>query len=812
MLTRVQHYRIEKCLARGGMGSVYLAYDEKLSRHVALKLLDTDKGAPQQSLQEARALARLNHPHVVQIYEVIEGESPGLVMEYIKGHDLLTLQRQQILSLPQKLQILSQIAAALAAAHKAGILHCDIKPSNILICDRLQAKLCDFGLAQQPQNAPPSYGSQPYMSPEQRQGKALDERSELFSFAVLAFELLAKRHPFSDADKPRAMDAAGIIPALPTELISLLNKLLDANPGRRGYSSEQVAEVLARIYRDLEFQAQLNQQTMAIPVAKPSRLQGTLTLWGLGLLLCLGLGYAGLDYWRSHQANRYVLVLEPRFDQPTAQEQQLLLQATIDDALRQAVLHTRGTTLISRSELNQNHDNLKQLAQLTGATDIVDTEIDCRVQPCQIKLSRLEPKQLSVLGQVNWPSLSNLDNYSLFQTTQSHWARLFQGLDMQPDKPTMSAVEYQEYLAIYRLSFNTLDAGLLARLDTLLELNPYITAAYSLYREHALKLYHSSEDSALLQRLAQRLDKSPGSYKTSVFYAVDRFWLALSKQDYRDAEQYREKALELGLDPAHAAALGGHLALYQGQYRQAREQYLLAYSLRHDTASLMNLAITEIALGEASQAQQRLTQILGIQPQNWSANVNLGIIYLTHGPVRDAIARFEAVLAQSEDPEILSYLGLAQLIGGQQSEALASMRRSVALSPDVATYRLNLADAELVSGNQAQAEQHYQAVLHLSPQTPVSVGEWLERAQASLHLGSTVAAMRALNEAQKLAPADTNVAYVAALIGSKTGNLDSALVQMEQALASGLAKEWFTLPWFTPLQQREEFAALLQRY
>lgn len=252
----ISHYRIVERLGVGGMGEVYKAEDTKLHRHVALKLmLDQDGKDDEQRkqmrarfLREAQAASALNHPNIATVYEIDEFVREGerysfIAMEYVPGHTLK--QAAQNLALPEILEVILQIADALAEAHDRGIVHRDIKPSNVILGEHHRVKLLDFGVAKY--NPAASFdsdtaslmqteilktqpgmvlGTYAYMSPEQALGREVDGRSDLFSLGVMFYETLAGRLPFTGNSMPATIDA--ILHADPTP-VSQLNRQVTAD-------------------------------------------------------------------------------------------------------------------------------------------------------------------------------------------------------------------------------------------------------------------------------------------------------------------------------------------------------------------------------------------------------------------------------------------------------------------------------------------------------------------------------------------------------------------------------------------------------
>ena len=214
-------FEILRILGRGGMGTVYLARDQRLDRQVALKVLNTDElgseDARARFLREARSAAAVRHPNVATIYEVGEGtdRQPFIAMEYCEGQTLADRIREKPLTAPEFLVIASQIASGLAAAHEKGVVHRDIKSANIILEPNGTVKILDFGLAKLlPRGMGPPrealsfatttgqfFGTLHYLAPEQARGMAADERSDLFSVGVVFYQMATGRLPF-DGDAP----------------------------------------------------------------------------------------------------------------------------------------------------------------------------------------------------------------------------------------------------------------------------------------------------------------------------------------------------------------------------------------------------------------------------------------------------------------------------------------------------------------------------------------------------------------------------------------------------------------------------------
>jgi eukaryotic-like serine/threonine-protein kinase len=265
MLGRLGRYEVERLIGSGGMGIVFKGFDTELNRPVAIKVLAphlAGSGAARQRFsREARAAAAVVHEHVVAIHNVeSDGAAPFLVMQYVAGESLQArLDRQGPLALREILRIAHQTAAGLAAAHAQGLVHRDVKPSNILLEQGIErALLTDFGLARAADDASLTHtgylpGTPHYMSPEQARGDALDARSDLFSLGSVMYAMCTGRPPFraetsfgvlrriTDTDPRPVREISNDIPPW---LEAIVGKLLAKEPASRFTSAAGVADLL----------------------------------------------------------------------------------------------------------------------------------------------------------------------------------------------------------------------------------------------------------------------------------------------------------------------------------------------------------------------------------------------------------------------------------------------------------------------------------------------------------------------------------------------------------------------------------------
>lgn len=246
----VGQYKIKEQLGSGGMGIVYMAIDTRLQREVALKFLpphlSADENAKERFMQEARAASALDHANICTIYEIGEADDGQLfiAMAFYEGQTLKYILDERRIEPSEAVLIAHQIAAGLSRAHEAGIVHRDLKPANIMVTNRGEVKILDFGVAKLSESADltkvgSTIGTAAYMSPEQARGEKVDARADIWSIGVLLYEMLAGERPFGGTYEAAFVYAimneepGPIMAALPDGLADIVSKCLSKQPGHR---------------------------------------------------------------------------------------------------------------------------------------------------------------------------------------------------------------------------------------------------------------------------------------------------------------------------------------------------------------------------------------------------------------------------------------------------------------------------------------------------------------------------------------------------------------------------------------------------
>jgi TolB-like protein/Flp pilus assembly protein TadD len=404
----IGHYRIESLIGVGGMGEVYLARDELLGRKVALKFLPeslTANGAQLNRLEhEARTASALNHPNILTVHEIgIDGSRHFIATEFIEGETLRAVLARGKLDLHEALNIAIQVGSALAAAHKSGVLHRDIKPENIMLRPDGYAKVLDFGIAKltEQQSAPDGpdiatraglqtrgglvIGTARYMSPEQARSEPVDARTDIWSFGVVLYEMLAGASPF-EGETPSDYIAAVLKkepswPALearqvPARLEQIIRKALHKDKEERYQSVEEMLTDLRRLQESREPtvsgrkpQAKLivlaaSVAAVLVLVVAVLYLRGTQTVTKLSFGNASGISSAIPD--------RSVAVLP--FENLSKEKANAFFADGVQDDILTKLAKVADLKVISRTSVMQyrGKQNLRQIGSALGVSHVVE--------------------------------------------------------------------------------------------------------------------------------------------------------------------------------------------------------------------------------------------------------------------------------------------------------------------------------------------------------------------------------------------------------------------------------------------------------
>jgi non-specific serine/threonine protein kinase len=701
----ISHYRIIERLGAGGMGEVYKAEDLKLHRHVALKMMLQNSGDNPQTrarfLREAQASSALNHPNIVTIYEIDEIERAGerysfIVMEYVPGRTVKDI--AGACSLEEAMEITIQIADALAEAHERGIVHRDIKPSNVIITDKHRVKVLDFGVAKY---EPPPFeddetaslyateivktipgaviGTFAYMSPEQALGKEVDNRSDIFSLGVLAYEIITGRLPFSGSSPLAIVDA--IIHAepqplarysqAPAELETIIRRMIEKSPDLRYRSLREVRADLEAVRREVAtqilslpapfagYETNVNYATQALTPSSGSF--GTRSI--------------------SHRAGKSVAVL--RFSNVTRNPEDDWLGVGIAETVTADLKNIEGMTVIGRelvyevlrrwSAENQSGFDEKfatRVGQEVGARWIIGGGYQRIGEMLRVTARFVEVATGEVIKTVKIDGRMG----EVFELQDKIVYELCRDLDLSLRSAERQVIEQKETDVIEAYEAYTkarielltgsregLDEGI-ELLEKAITLDPkyaqaYAGMGYALALKGQFLTMPALYDRAVeyLQKAIELRPQLPDSYS-----ALGMTFVAMNRVDHAIGALRRALAFA-PKDPLTRSALGRAYFIGKGKFREAAEEFELALSNDPEGSWVVPvLAHCLIYLGDLDRAEQMARRAISAQErylynhegiQIIGAYARLGHVYYLKSRYEDAISEYyrELVFARQSD-------------------------------------------------------------------------------------------------------------------------------------------------------------------
>jgi len=858
-------YRLLEELGAGGMGEVFLAHDERLDRRVAIKRIRPEAGgrtaARERFRREARLAARLSHPAIVQVYDILqENDSDSIVMEYVEGRNLRQMIEHGPLPVHRALELARELADGLDAAHRQGIVHRDLKTENVLVTPEGRPKIADFGIAKRLATAGDGadaesltrdhgvVGTWRAMAPEQARGEEVDARTDLFAFGVLLYEMLTGRSPFTAenglATLHRVMHARQtpvreINPAVPEAVSRLVDQLLAKEPALRPQSAGQVRRELDRLaLSTADFGGIGTMGTMdalaetvaertlppippagsARPFAETSttghRLVRRPSVWLLALLIVAGLSAWGYRSLHHPSPPLYVAVLAPQRGAGTAAGETELLASGVRVALLQGLVSLEGVSPLSFEEIDAASGSPRQVARAVAADELVTARLDCRPELCRISLNRLRGAD----GRVLWAGSVEVATDD-FAAVAGAVTRMLQGgyagrrLREGAAALDVRGPDLEEFLRLRRELGAPLavQEPLLQKLAAVRQSSPRFLDAYLLEAEaDRFRFFHSRDAADLDQAfrmVAAARELAPGDPRPLLILTD----LALARGDLKLATATLARLEVLLPGDVRLLDRRSRILEAQGAVREALDLKRTAAHIQPSADRLFNLAQAEYQMGDLAAARATLGQILERSPEHRSGLFLLALLELSNGDLDRAIGIYSDLVQRSPNAAALANLGLAYFLAGRYDEAATVYRLVLAKDPKNPGFHLNLADTDLLAGRRTDAETGYRRVIELADADPGPSAQTLSiKAQAFAHLGQGPAAVAALQQALRLAADQGAVAYEAAVVYSLLGEESSALVNAEKAVHSGLGPRWFSLPWFAALRSDPRFQEILK--
>jgi len=803
------------------MGDVFLAFDARLQRRVAIKRIRGDAPAArarERLRREAAAAATLNHPSIVQIYDILEEpEGDAIVMEYVEGLTLAQLWASGPLPARDVARLARQVAEGLAAAHAVGLIHRDLKTQNVMVTASGQAKILDFGLAKR-LVAPAGedsltaegtvLGTLRSMSPEQAEGRVLDARSDLFSLGVLIYELCTGRPPFQ-ADSPtqtlqkvatvRPPAIARFNPDVPPRLAALVDDLMQKDPARRPESAAAVVARLAAI------------EERATPRSRRPWLIAT-----AAGVLALAAALAVSRWPKAAPAPRLlaVLVQQPRVLSPPDQR-----SAFAAFALREAIFRTLadldGVEPMGMGPDEQASSALsaQEAARLMAADEVLVPVISCQGTWCGVSLRRQRGSDARLLRDSGSFDMSAEPEDSL---AAAH-AVAIQVRAVFPERASRAAAEgaeavrgpdYQLYLSMLRRSVagEELTGRDVDSLEGIARTSPGLTEATLLGAATARLLKDLPRAELILQR-------AEASGRDDPRLAYERFQLEFEMGRPAAAEAAVARLERLAPGDIRAWRARARLLGRQGKLREAADVQRRLLRDRPSWKNLWYVADVEMQLADVGAARQHLRQLLALSPGNRMGRAKLAELEWQMGDPRQAAEIYEGLIKDGETQQSVANLGWSLVLAGDYAAAVRAYGRALELEPEDLLSRLNLGIADEGLGDVESARRQYRDVLERAARQARSrapgVAQRLIRAQALARLGRPVEAIELITPALAESDRGSQVAFQAALVYALCDERNHAILQAREARRRGLSPRWFTVPGFQSVRDTPAFRELL---
>jgi len=830
----ISHYAILERLGEGGMGVVYKAEDTKLKRTVALKFLrsgafgsDAERA---RFVREAQAAAALDHPHICPVYEIDEHEGQAFIaMAFCPGRTLRDRVREGPLPVREALDIAAQIAEGLDEAHSKGIIHRDIKSANIILSDKGQVRIMDFGIARLVQGPETTWsgtvsGTAAYMAPEQAIGGPVDAHADLWALGVIIYEMLAGELPFkggTDAgvvhsvlyERPRPLRE--VRPDCPSAVGDVVGRCLRKKVEERYGSAKSVLadlhDVMARSRSTSELPTGETQGLTRRRSPRTRRRQRVMAVLGAVALAVaadfavpgLRRGIAALVGYRPVPAEKHLLVLPFRNVVGEKAGQDLcdgFLEVLTSELTRLERFQKAFWVAPANEVRKSGVASAREARRSFGANLVLAGSLQRVGGDVTLTMNLIDA---GTLRQVRSEVITGaIASFASFQGSLLQGAVGMLDMEIPPDLRrtlaeggTSNAAAYESYVMGYgRLERYENPESLAAAIELFQRaaaLDPGFAQAHAGLGEARWRMSELSSDPALVERA---LDDCGRALKIAPDLASVHATLGLiyaGKGLVAEAIREFEKALRS--DPSDQDATLGLAEAWEvsGKREKAEDIYRSAIALKPGRwTGYSRFGVFYVNTGRLAEAEAMFRKVLDLTPDNIRALNNLMAVYWHMKRTDLARGMFERSIAVRPNAEAYSNWGTLEFFMGHYGEAVKMFERSVRIDPGVSTIWGNLGDSYMaVPGNADKARQAYEkAILLAGREKEINPRNASVRARLATYLmraGRGEEALVELDEALRLAPAATAVLIKSALIYEKLGMRAKALAAATRFLGAG---------------------------
>jgi eukaryotic-like serine/threonine-protein kinase len=855
-------YRIEALLGQGGMGRVYKAHDKDIDRTVAIKVVREgfvgNEDALKRFKQELNLASRISHKHILRIHDMgTVGDTRFITMAYVEGHDLhRVLQDNPTMPVERVVNFARQLAEALAAAHAEGVVHRDLKPQNILMDKDDQLYISDFGLAKSFEEgavgmtkAGVFLGTPRYMSPEQVEGKPVDQRSDLYSYGLMLYEMLAGDVPFTGEstmkvmyqriqEKPKSLNIAK--PGLPGYLVQITMRCLERDPASR---YQNAYEILADLQggKSSSSISMSSSRTVQIQIPQFAERRWIWAVAGVVLLLALAFAIPAVRHRiipggekGAPTANgippiasgRIVAVLPLQVLGDPAQLTYLAqgIQEALSAKLFQlAEVHVTSGDAVTKVDPTQPLD---KLARKLGANLLVQGTLQGQGDKIRVVLSLQDVAG----GKRLWTNEFDGVTGDLFALEDQIYNQLVSALTISPTndelaksgaRPTDNVAAYDLYLRGRNSLRGDDTKSIQAALDYFnqaLKQDPKFALAYTGVAQASLRMNATKKDPfwtqkalAAAQQAQQIDDKLP-----EVHWMLGAVYRATGKYSEAIAELTRAQTLAPNSDDVYRRL--GNVYLISGNAPRAIEAYQKVIELNpYYWINQDSLGNAYYQVGEYNKALDAFKQVTVLEPDVNEGFENAGGVLVQLGKYDEAIPYLEKAIQIEPDSGTYSNLGTAYLFTKRYAEACQALEKAVSLNPNDTVLAVNLGDAYRGSGQADKARASYQQAITLGYKelqtNSRDAAVMAEMALAYAKVGNPQEAQDFIKRSRAQDKNDVNLIYAEAQINALIAKPSQALGSLQEALEKHYPADFVAVdPDLESLHGNPQFQSLIKKY